>query len=118
MRVSGQQASKLSNCITGRLFFLRIYRVNVYCARFGSYGVIVLWAVGGIYFSDIDCVGVRHFAYKAAQKPNTSVGSPTWARDGAAASTQAKLQQTLQKMTDYNVPPSAVTYGTVVKALL
>lgn len=28
----------------------------------------------------------------------------------------AKLQQTLKKMTEYNVPPSAVTYGTVVKA--
>jgi pentatricopeptide repeat protein len=27
-----------------------------------------------------------------------------------------KLQQTLNKMSDYNVPPSAVTYGTVVKA--
>jgi pentatricopeptide repeat protein len=27
-----------------------------------------------------------------------------------------KLQQTLNRMTEYNVPPSAVTYGTVVKA--
>mmetsp|Transcript_66394 Transcript_66394/g.130871 ORF Transcript_66394/g.130871 Transcript_66394/m.130871 type:complete len:819 (-) Transcript_66394:46-2502(-) len=27
-----------------------------------------------------------------------------------------KLRQTLNKMNDYNVPPSAVTYGTVVKA--